>query len=136
MGVISELQRATHMTGVWIEKSLSAEGLSQAEANIMAFLATHPNSTINDAHHHFGHKRSTLTNVVDRLENRGYVRRRQNPTSRRSVCLDLTHEGRTVAADALELIQWLEDRVYDGVNAEDTLGFERVVRVIHETTNE
>jgi len=136
MGLLSTLHRGTHSAGVWIELSLRDEGISQAEASILGFLHDHPDGTINDAHHHFGHRRSTLTNVVDRLEARELVHRGPNPISRRSVRLELTETGCDVAADVSELFNWLDESVASRVTDTDLAGFERVIRAIEEVTHD
>ena len=130
--LLNYLYRATHEIGTWIESSLREEGVSHPEAHVVAFVAAHSGCSINDVHRHFGHRRSTLTNLVDRLENRGLLRREVNPASRRSVCLALTHEGRSLAEDVTELIEFLESRVCEQVTADDLRGFKRVAKAIEE----
>ena len=134
MALLANLQRATHVTGAWLDASLQSEGLSHGEANLLAFLNDHPHAAINDAHVHFGHRRSTLTSLLDRLEARGLVRRVPHPSSRRSVSLELTDGGRILAGDVTELIEWLEDRVRQSVSTSDLASFDRVIRALEAST--
>lgn len=110
------------------------EGLSQSEAHILGFLASEPDGSMNDLHRHFGHRRSTLTNIVDRLEARDLVRRQQNPTSRRSVNLVLTERGRLAAQEVHELLTWVDQSVTDRVDMRDIAGFEAVLKALQEAT--
>jgi DNA-binding MarR family transcriptional regulator len=132
MEILSGLQHATHTVGAWIEASLRDEAISPAEANILDFLSSNVDSTINHVHHHFGHRRSTLTNVIDRLEGRGLLVRLPNPESRRTVRLELSDQGRQVAGDVRELVRWLEGELWDRVTPDDMQGFERVLLAIEQ----
>src|SRR5215469_14806636 len=95
--IIPTLEHATHALGLWIERTFPDLRLTQAEAHVLAYLADHAPCSINDLHHSFGHKRSTLTSLLDRLEGRGWIRRSAHPTSRRLVIVQLTDDGRTIA---------------------------------------
>jgi DNA-binding MarR family transcriptional regulator len=54
-------------------------------------------------HHAFLHKRSTLTNVLERLEERGFIERSATPHDRRRLDIRLTRSGRRAAADVTAL---------------------------------
>ncbi len=43
---------------------------------------------------------ASVTNLVDRLEDQGYVRRRPHPTDRRTTLAELTDAGRAIVGDA------------------------------------
>lgn len=45
---------------------------------------------------------ASVTNVVDRLEAQGYVRRQPHPTDRRATLAEITESGRRVALEATE----------------------------------
>lgn len=132
--IIWSLQRATHQIGIWVEASLKDERITQGEAHILAYLATTAGSSMNELHHHFGHRRSTLTNIVDRLESRGLVRRSVNPASRRSVLLALTPSGESLGREILELMRWIDQSIADRVTPEELRGFERVNETLAEVT--
>jgi DNA-binding MarR family transcriptional regulator len=135
MLIMWRLQRATHQIGIWIEASLKDEGITQGEAHILAYLATTTGSSMNELHHLFGHRRSTLTNIVDRLESRGLVRRSVNPASRRSVMLSLTQSGESLGSEVFELIHWMDQSVRDRVTPEELRGFERVTATLMEVAS-
>jgi DNA-binding MarR family transcriptional regulator len=105
------LEHATHALGLWIERTFGAVGLTQAEAHVLAYVARHPRAAINDLHTSFGHKRSTLTSILDRLEARGWVTRGAHPTSRRLVAVELTETGRTLGERVSDALHAVEERV-------------------------
>jgi DNA-binding MarR family transcriptional regulator len=108
MGVIDEIERATHQVAVGLEPVWTELGLGQAEAHVLAQLTGRNGVTANELHREFGHKRSTLTNVLDRLEQRQLIERFPNPKDRRSVMVRLTSAGREPAARVLAAREGLE----------------------------
>jgi DNA-binding MarR family transcriptional regulator len=106
------LEHATHALGLWIERTFGDIGLTQAEAHVLAYLARHPKAAINDLHTSFGHKRSTLTSILDRLEARGWVARGAHPASRRLVAVELTQTGQTLGERISDALRAVEERVH------------------------
>jgi DNA-binding MarR family transcriptional regulator len=130
--LIPRLERATHVVALWIERAFADLRLTQAEAHVLAALAGLAPCSINDLHHHFGHKRSTLTSLLDRLEKRGWARRATHPVSRRLVLVELTEEGRLVADRAQYAVRDLEARLMSHLESADVAGFERVLSALEE----
>jgi DNA-binding MarR family transcriptional regulator len=120
--VVAPLERAVHTLGLL----LTSPGITQAEAHVLARLAGGP-ASLRDLHHSFGHKRSTLTAVVDRLEAKGYVSRATDPDDRRSVVVRLTTSGRPAARRARRAVEAIERAVAADCSPRDLAGFARVV---------
>jgi DNA-binding MarR family transcriptional regulator len=117
--IVAELERAVHLLAVQLEQT----GLSQAEAHVLARLARAGPTTPTELHRSFGHKRSTLTSVLDRLEARGYTRRRINPADRRSFVISLTAPGKRAATAVLRTVTKLEAAIARRTTARDRAGF-------------
>lgn len=129
---VPRLERATHAVALLIDRSLGDLGIGHAEAHVLAYLAQAGHGSINDLHHSFGHKRSTLTGVLDRLEQRGLVRRGPHPTSRRLVEVQLTEEGRQAAEQVSAVLREHEARVLARTGGADVAAFLRVIEAIEE----
>lgn len=130
--IIPALERTTHLIGLWVERAVPGLRLTQAEAHVLAHLARHAPCSINDLHHGFGHRRSTLTSLLDRMEARGWVRREAHPTSRRLVLVMLTDTGREIAERVSAALGDLEDRVYACAGDADLAAFRRVLQAMDE----
>ena len=106
--LVPSLHRAVHAIGVFLDRELGDLELTQAEAHVLAHLASSGSRTVGELHRAFGHRRSTLTSVLDRLEGRGCVSRELNPSDRRTFRIvstaEVTKAGRRVLA-ALESIE-------------------------------
>src|SRR5262249_42739664 len=134
--IIAALERATHTVALWIERTFSDLGLTQAEAHILAYLADHAACSINDLHHSFGHKRSTLTSLLDRLERRGWICRVAHPSSRRLVQVMLTEAGRPVAERVATSVRSLQEHLLARLGYHDAATLVRAIHILEETLRE
>jgi MarR family transcriptional regulator, organic hydroperoxide resistance regulator len=75
---------------------------------------------------------STLTGVIDRLEERGLVRRVVNPADRRSFLVAAREAGLKVAARVSAFADDFETRVRARARPDDLRAFLRVVQAIDE----
>jgi DNA-binding MarR family transcriptional regulator len=130
--IVPSLERATHAVGLWVERELGDLQLNQAEVHVLGYLAQVQSCTINEVHHSLGHKRSTLTSILDRLERRGLVRRGPHPSSRRLLVVDLTAEGLAIAARVGTALRALEAAIIDRAGADDVAAFLRVTKAFEE----
>jgi DNA-binding MarR family transcriptional regulator len=130
--LIPALERATHAVSLWIERAFADLRLTQAEAHVLAALGELAPCSINDLYHRFGHKRSTLTSLLDRLEERGWARRGAHPASRRLVLVELTEEGRLVADRVRLAVQELEARLLAHLESADMAAFAHVLFALEE----
>lgn len=130
--IIPALERATHAVALWIERAFPDLRLTQAEAHVLAHLAEHAPCSINDLHRGFGHKRSTLTSLLDRLEARGWIERAAHPTSRRLVLVQLTGAGEPVAERVSATLAAIEQRLLTRVGSADGAAFGRVLVALEE----
>jgi MarR family transcriptional regulator for hemolysin len=126
--MLAELERATHLIGAYLERA--ELGITQAEAHVLAQLGRHGPSTVGALHDEFGHKRSTLTSVLDRLEARGLVVRTVNQDDRRSFVVSTTRKGTAAARKVVAALDELERAVAAEVNARDVGGVEAVAAAL------
>jgi DNA-binding MarR family transcriptional regulator len=124
--IVTAFERAAHRIGGYLEPTLAEIGITQGEAHVLAQLARHGPTSIATLHHEFGHKRSTLTNIGDRLEQKRLVRRELNPSDRRSFVLHLTASGRRAAVRVTKMLDTLEREIAASVSDRDLAGLEAV----------
>ena len=128
------LERATHDVGVHLQQALGDFGLSQAEIHVLGHLGEAGPSTVSDIHASFGHRRSTLSSVLNRLESRGLVSRSINPADRRSVVVSTTAGGAIAASRVRAAVEDLERRVADGTTRADQEGYSAVIAAVDRAT--
>jgi DNA-binding MarR family transcriptional regulator len=129
--LIPDVERATHAIGLYIASH--DLGLVQAEANVLAYLAAHGSTPLSELHQSFGHRRSTLTSVVDRLERRELVRRSTHPDDARALVITPTNEGLGFGRRIAQLLRTVEQAVLDRCTPSDVRGFHRVIETLLES---
>lgn len=125
MIAIPRLERATHGVGLYLAGRPEL-GVSQAEAHVLAYLHRRSGTRINDIHEAFGHRRSTLTSVLDRLEKRKLLRRSTDPHDRRAVVVSLTPAGSSLAKKVFDALRSLESAALHGLTQAEIDAFVRV----------
>lgn len=107
---------------------LSATGVSQGEAHVLALLADGGEHTVGELQRGLGHRPSTLSGILDRLEARDLVRRALNGADRRSFLIALTRSGRVAARSVVAALQTVEGEALADVSPRDRVGFLAVAR--------
>lgn len=110
-GALSELIR---VYGFRDRDRICCYDVTVTQSNALDALAERGALTLNDLAAELYLDKSTTSRVVSRLEDKGYVARRENPESRRSILIGLTPEGeglrRQIERDLLtEEMRLLED---------------------------
>ena len=126
------LQRTTHRTLHALSSTLADLNLSAAEINALANLGDGGTVNVRQLSERTGTRASTLTGVLDRLENRGYLSRELDPADRRSFRLPLTETGQAVAARVLAAIAGLEREALARLSATQVAGYHAVITALQE----
>lgn len=82
----------------------------------------------------FGYKPSTLTGMLDRLEEKELIVRDPNPEDRRSFLIRATEEGASIAGRLRGRLEGFEAQVRARVGARNERGFRAVMAAIAEIT--
>lgn len=113
--VILLLQRAAHAVTGELSEPFGRTRLRPADLNVLANLA--PGQTLVELARATGTRPSTLTGVVDRLEERGLAVRSADPADRRVVRVAPTRTGSALARRVRQRIAGLEQAALDGIDA-------------------
>jgi DNA-binding MarR family transcriptional regulator len=131
---VLELQRTTHHTLHALGRELADLKLTAAEINVLANLAGRGALNVRELSEQTGTRATTLTGVLDRLENRGYLIRELDATDRRSFRLPLTEAGQAVAGRVRAAVTALEGEALSGLSADQVAGFHAVVAALQEAS--
>jgi MarR family transcriptional regulator, organic hydroperoxide resistance regulator len=124
------LHRTTHHTLHALSSELADLNLTPAEINALANLAGRGALNVRELSAETGTRTTTLTGVLDRLENRGYLTRELDATDRRSFRLPLTEAGQKAAAQVRAAIADLERDALARLSATQIAGFHAVVAAL------
>jgi len=128
--LVVELQRATHAVGLRIEAELRDLGVSQGDAHVLALLAGGGEHTVGELQRGLHRRPSTLTGILDRLEDRGWITRALNDADRRSLLVALTRQGRRAAGRVMSALDGMEREAAQAAGAAGVRGFHAVARAL------
>ena len=109
-------------------------GLIGTEGHLLTYLVPYGPCPVSELVHVFGIKHSTMTSILDRLEERGLVERKDNPEDLRSWLIGLTRKGQSTAARVNVLVEEIEREIGKRVTKRDLAGFQRVMEAVGEAT--
>jgi DNA-binding MarR family transcriptional regulator len=132
---LSPIHKASRQIGIWFESQLQDTGLAPQEGHLLTYLRSYAPCPVGELVTVFGLRGSTATSVLDRLEERGLVARRDNPDDRRSFLLELTAEGRRLAEHVQGFVEKLEAAIGRRVGESEEGGFKAVLSAIAAVTN-
>jgi MarR family transcriptional regulator, organic hydroperoxide resistance regulator len=130
--VLLMLQRATHATLHLLTHELRDLELTGSEINALGNLAGHPGRTVSDLGAAIGSRPATVTGILDRLEQRGLIRRAPHPADRRAVLVELTADGAKVAARIGQTVRAVERRALAGISPDLVDAAHTVLRALTE----
>ena len=130
--MVLALHRTTHHTLHALSVVLADLNLGAAEINALANLGDGGTVNVRQLSERTGTRASTLTGLLDRLENRGYLSRELDPGDRRSFRLPLTETGQAVATRVLAAVADLERGALARVSATQLAGYHAVISALQE----
>lgn len=122
---------AAHAVEARIESSLSPLGLSLAKLNVLGILvASSSPLTLGELAQKLACVRSNVTQLVDRLETDGLVRREADPADRRSIRAVVTDTGRDREKAGSIALAEVQDEVSQVLSGYDAGHIERALSAL------
>ena len=122
---------AAHAVEARIESSLSPLGLSLAKLNVLGILvASNSPLTLGELAQKLACVRSNVTQLVDRLESDGLVRREADPADRRSIRAVVTDTGRDREKAGSVALAEVQDEVSQVLAGFDAVHIERAMSAL------
>jgi len=131
---LSPIHKASRQIAIYFENALKGSELSPFEGHLLSYLRSYAPCALSEIHRVFGMKRSTLTSVFDRLEERGLISRETLAEDRRSFLVRLTRKGTAAANQVQRHVEALEASISKGITKNDLEGFRRVMGSIANAT--
>ncbi|HEX6941940.1 MAG TPA: MarR family transcriptional regulator [Gemmatimonadaceae bacterium] len=122
---------AAHAVEARIESSLSPLGLSLAKLNVLGILVSSSTPlTLGELAQRLACVRSNVTQLVDRLESDGLVRREADPADRRSIRAVVTDTGRDREKAGSIALANVQDEISQVLSGFDAVHIERALSVL------
>ena len=129
--VTFSLLGAAHAVEARIESSLSPLGLSLAKLNVLGILVSSSTPlTLGELAQKLACVRSNVTQLVDRLESDGLVRREADPADRRSIRAVVTDTGRDREKAGSIALANVQDEISQVLSGFDAVHIERALSAL------
>jgi DNA-binding MarR family transcriptional regulator len=112
-----------------LQKAFSENGVevTPVQVGLLFFLQKNNGSSLTQISQGLMLENPTVTGLIDRLENLGYVKRADHPSDRRVYLIYLTEKGNLVANKALPIVKKLNEEIKKGYSREEIEGFKKVL---------
>jgi DNA-binding MarR family transcriptional regulator len=125
------LIHAAHRVEARLEEALAGVGLSGAKHAALSFLVTQDQPmSLSELAEKLTCVRSNVTQLVDRLEADGLVKRVDNPADRRAVCAEITRLGRERHAAGWRVVNPVLQDVAEELSAIDPKVLKRALDAV------
>jgi DNA-binding MarR family transcriptional regulator len=113
----------------YLKQALAKEGIkiTPAQAGILALLLEKDGRTMTELSQALSIDNSTITGLVDRLENTGFLQRRPTAEDRRISMIYITPEGDQEIRKAIIPLTKVNEEIKSGFSADDMVIFKRVL---------
>lgn len=132
---LSPIHKASRQVTLYLERATTELDVSPPEGHLLSYLRSYAPCPVSELERVFGYKPSTLTSMLDRLVERGFVTRNLNPSDRRSFHIELTPDGRKLAAKLRKTLEAFEIRVGEQISEKQMAGFRAVMQAIADVTD-
>ncbi len=122
-----------YTTTLWEAKELSLYHIDKVEFYLLLLMRFREDLRMKDVAELLSLNYSTLTQVANRCEKKGLLKREKNEKDRRETLLRFTARGRKLADNIVSHRQALFFPVWEKVSEEDIAGFLNVLRTVVET---
>ncbi len=120
------MAKIRQVAGRLFERILKDYGIeiNSAQGRIMFALWQADGISINELAQKTQLKKSTLTSMLDRLENMGYIKRQRSKKDRRKILIKRTNKDKTLESKYVELSQEITKLFYKGFSKSEIDRFE------------
>ncbi len=103
------------------DRNLQKYNLTAAQLEILVYLKCSGEEEIHQRQieNWFQLKNPTVTGLLNRLEEKGFIVRRMNPADKRYRVIELTEKGEQILGEMWEEAQGMENKIYSGLSEEE-----------------
>lgn len=120
-----------------VNHSLAQKDITAVQANILLYILHRGGQGISltDIHRTFGYSMATLSNMVKRLREKGYIQAEHCCGDDRCRLLSGTEKSRRIQKDLEETITSVQGQLYDGFSQEELCTLDRLQgKLVHNLT--
>lgn len=115
---------------IFAERKFQKMNLGFPEQVILMYISKFDHINQDMISQYFMLDKGTIAKTVSKLDEKGYIRREQNPDNKRENSISLTEKGFSVLQDMGESLNEWNTMIYDGLSEKDIEQFQRITDII------
>ena len=127
LGVIG---RVTHMIGKLARTMYSEYDLNMAQSRVLFVLHAEKSVSQKELAKQLNVTPPSITSMIKKMENDGYITRKVDPKDQRVMRLTLTEKGESLIEYVLKTADEMDKKVFGGMSAEEKMLFRRLLMQI------
>ncbi|WP_373838763.1 MarR family winged helix-turn-helix transcriptional regulator [Methanospirillum sp.] len=135
---VYQMSRLLERTNQFIIKELENKGINDivpSHGDILYQLFQDEPLTMQEISKRIHRTKSTVTILVKKLEDKGYIERQKNEEDSRSTLISLTEKGRALHPIFEEISENLQERLYGGYSRGQVIMFEELLEIAYDRFN-
>ena len=121
---LNKVRRKIHR---YYESKLAPFNITPVQFYVLSALWDKDEMKFKDLAHRLDMDGSTLTGILDRMEKRGFIKRKEDPEDRRSILVCLTHKSMEIRPQMIEIAQDLDHEFRNKVPDEEFMTLLKVL---------
>lgn len=122
-----------HQLDVYNNNSLAKYGVTHSQAKILVRLSESEDGRLSQKEFtRMGRRNSTITAILNKLENGGFITRTASETDARAKYIQITPKGREVQQVALKNVLDLENLLVEGFSDEEKILFKMLLKRVED----
>jgi len=131
LGLLALLIKSGRFAETRLDQALASEGLTFVKWRMLdALVKSGAPLSLGKLAEHLNCVKSNITQLTDRLESEGTVKRVSDPEDRRSILMELTDSGRSTHGAGLEALRSATDTIFSGSNEEERTTLRRLLGLL------
>jgi DNA-binding MarR family transcriptional regulator len=111
---------------MFTERKLKEHELSFGEQIIIMFLSANENVNQEAISKKYMIDKGMVAKTLDKLEQKGFIRRLQNPENKRENIISLQQKGIDILSDMVDVLKEWNEILYDGMSEEEIASVKRL----------
>ena len=132
--IVSALHKASRQMSIYLGACMEGFPVKPNEGHLLSYLSIYGPCAVNELIGVFGYKNTTMTSILGRLVDGGYIKREVNPDDRRSFLISTSAKGTKMGQRARLFAEDFDKAVLARLTKNDMAGFKKILKAIAEET--
>lgn len=133
--LMSDLSIIVRQMRVFSERKLQHRNIGFPEQIVLMYLLNHENVNQEQIANHFEIDKGAIAKTIAKLEEKGLILRRENPSNKREKMISLTFQAKEITDDMRSILAEWNACVYADISSEEIARLEKTIATMAKNSN-